>query len=249
MLLAGVLLACGSVGAGPAAAEVVHSIEIGGGWARYLDGDEDANGEFLRLSRSVAAEYDLRLDLGRQQRFGATTWGIGASVKRFLDSGADVTLGLATSTGELAPELSASLSVGRPLLGLGARLGVAHSEWEEDARTDELFAGLERWFAHWIVGGSLHWYRNEPGPETTWGGGVGVTWYTWRRTYVGVGADFGNVRYRLTGTGGELVEYESRGYYAGISRWLDDRSGINVRLDYGDPPEVVGLTASWFREW
>jgi hypothetical protein len=227
---------------------LIRTVEVGGAHGRYTETDERSNAEFLRMSWARPSTWDLRVDAGRQERFGATTYGGGVIYGLHVAPRTRVAFGMAGSTGELSPLFSTSVSVTHPWMGLGLTAGAAHSEWEGDARTEELSVGIVRWLPHVILGGGLRYYFADPGDNTV-AGGIGATYYIWRKTYVGVGYDAGDLQLSFTGKGDEILDSSSRGFNIGLSQWIDDKSGVNLRWDTGRPPEVWGVTASWFREW
>lgn len=227
----------------------VLSIEGGSGYTHYSGDREDGNGQFVRLGWAKPQEFDLRLDAGRQERFGETTAGVGASFTRHFENKTSVNVGVGSSTGELAPEFSAGLSVSHPFFDIIWTAGIGRDEWMTGARTDRLSVGVQRWFPHWIVAGSVKYENLQPGDTNSVSGSVGLTYYVWKQAYLSLAYDFGEVSFTLLGQESALVDYTARGLKLGYSRWFRSSRGFSVRIDWGRPPEATGLTVSWFHEW
>jgi YaiO family outer membrane protein len=225
-------------------------VTVGAAVGRFPNAEnKGSNGQFFRLFWDKPSEFDFRVSGGRQHRFGESTLGAGASYGQFLPNNFKVTAGFGVSTGELAPEWTASVSIRRPFRKVPISLGYLHDHWESGARHDRVSLGAERWFKHVILQGALRYNWNDPGDQTGWGGTIGVSYYRWKDLYVGAGWNFGKVRYQPVGPVTVLVDYDARGYYLYFSKWFRKKWGINTRLGYAEEPEYYGITASWFTEW
>jgi len=252
-ILAVVVLACSTL-AGSVQAATENSFDrtftIGAAFGRYSNAaDDGTDGQFFRLSWAKPQKFDFRINGGRQHRLGETTLGIGASYGRFLAEKTKLTIGLGTSTGELAPQWTASASIRRPFRKVPISFGYLHDHWESGARHDRVSLGAQRWFKHVILEGAARYNWNDPGDQTGWGGNVGLTYYRWKDLYVGGGYNFGKVRYLPVGPSPLLVDYDAEGYYLTFSKWFRQKSGINIRLGHAEEPEHNGIQASWFTEW
>ncbi len=230
---------------------VIRFFDIGAALGRYTDiDDKNTNGQFFVLRWLRPRKFDIRLNGGRQQRLGESTVGMGAAYGHFFPNNTKLTVGFAASTGELSPQWSTSAFVRRAFFNkIPFRLGYVHDHWENGGRHDRVALGAERWFKHVILDGALRYNMNDPGNHTGWGGNISATYYRWKALYVGGGYNFGEVRYEPIGFEDVLVEYEARGYYLSLERWLNSRSGFGIRLGRAEPPESYGIQARWFTEW
>lgn len=227
-------------------------VEVGAGYGKYTEDYGTANGQFVRLGWTRPQKYSWRLDLGRERRFNETSLGIGASFTRYLPKDASVTIGAGTGTGDvLAPEYRIGISASRPFFGVIFTLGYDRNQSKAENRSDGVVLGMQRWFPHWIVDAWGRYDRGYPGDTETTSGGIGITYYVWKKLYIGVGAEFGDVSYLLVEPDEAQVDYHAEGYNLGCSYWLNSRSGLNFRLGYGDAGfyRVKGATLSYFREW
>ena len=230
---------------------VERTFELGVALGRYPGMEDDnSDGQSFLLRWFKPKEFDIRLSGGRQQRFGESTLGIGVGYGRFLTDKTKLTIGASTSTGELAPQWSASVFVRRPFFDtVPISLGYIHDHWETGGRNDRVSLGAEKWSKHWIVEAAVRYNMNDPGNHDGWGGNLGLTWYRWKKIYVGAGYNFGDVRYEPVGFENVLVEYEVRGSYLTVEHWFTPRSGIGFRLGQADNPESYGIRVRWFTRW
>jgi YaiO family outer membrane protein len=211
--------------------------------------DKGSDSQFFRVSWLKPSKFDFRINGGRQHRWGETTTGIGASYGRFLPKKSKLTVGFGVSTGELAPQWTASAALRKTVGKVPITLGYLHDHWESGGRHDRVSLGAERWFKHVILEGAARYNWNDPGDQTGWGGYAGVTYYRWKDLYIGAGWNFGKVRYLPVGPNPVLVDYDARGYFLYFSKWFRKKWGINSRLAYAEAPEHYGITVSWFTEW
>jgi YaiO family outer membrane protein len=219
-----------------------YSLELGGGYSHGY-----TNGGFARFSFWEPGEYAVRFDFGVLSGFGESTAAFGGTYMHHLNYDTTVSVGLATSTGPLAPKFLGSVAFNRPFFDVGFSFGYARYEWGGGAYSNDVWVGAERWFSHWIVGGSVTHSRGQPGDIAGTRVGLGVTYYVWRKTYIGVGVDFGDEDYRDW-----LYGFNPRGVNLGFSRWFDDKQGVNVNLGHGwssSVGRVTAIGASWFKEW
>jgi YaiO family outer membrane protein len=192
-------------------------------------------------------EYALTVEVGTQHGFGRTDVAAGGSYLHHFTSDTTITVGVAAGKSIFYPELLLGVSLAHPLFGLDASGGYVRRQWKDGGYSNEVTAGANRWFDHWIVGGYLRYHWGEPNRFRSVGGGVGVSYYVWRKYTIGVGFDVGDELYREA-----LYGLEPRGFNVGGSRWLDESSGINARFDHGwntFAGRITGISVSWFKEW
>jgi YaiO family outer membrane protein len=236
----------------PPSPPIVRSVEVGGGWADYSGDLGTADGEFVKLTFAQPWRYTWVFDLGRESRFGETSYGGGVTYTRFLPGDTNFSIGLSSGTGDfLAPRYRLGAAFSGSIAGTVTTLGYLRNVSKGENRSDGISLGLLRYVGHWILGSSVRHDIGQPGTTHSTSWGAGITWYTYRQTYIGVSADFGDVSYVLVGPSRALVSFDSRGYSLGISQWLNSNAGLNLRLSYGDTSfyEVRGATLSLFREW
>jgi len=235
----------------PEASPFVQSIEAGAGLGWY-DGDLGrSDGQFLRYGISRPYDFGLTLDVGRQHRFGETSFGGGVSLNKSLPGNASVTVGLSSGTGDvLAPRYRFDVSASYPVFETIVTAGYTRVQSKIENASDGYSLGLLRYFSHWIIGGHVRTDIGYPGRTYSTTVGVGATWYTWKQLYIGGGLDWGQVSYILL-PGRAEVDYDAVGGHVGVSRWFNETSGLNVRLDYGETSfyRSGGITVSVFREF
>lgn len=234
------------------AAPLVRAVEIGAGYGRYSDDIGYADGEFVRFSLSRPWRYTLTLDGGRESRFGETSWDYGITYTRFLPRLINLSAGISSGTGEfLAPRYRLGLSASASPFGIVTTLGYLRIQSKGENSSDGLGLGLMRYTGHWIFGVSARGDIGQPGDTFSSSAGVGITYYVWRKTYIGATADWGDVSYMLIGVGRAEVDFYSRAFTIGLSQWFTARSGANVRASYGETSfyHVKGITVSLFQEF
>lgn len=229
---------------------LTKSLELGGGLGWYSDDLGRADGEFVRFGLSRPYDFGVTFDVGRQARFGETSVGGGVSFTKDFKGDRSVSVGIGSGTGNLAPRYRFDISVRQTLFDIIFSAGYTRIQSKEDNRSDGISFGATRWFPHIIVGASVRRDYGYPGRTESDGVGVGVTWYQWKKLYIGGGVDWGDVSYQIL-PGQVITDYSSVGYNLGFSRWFNERSGLNLRVDYGETSfyESGGFTVSWFREW
>ena len=252
--------------------QVDQVVEFGPGLGRYeFDGgpfndhfDGGADGEtqwfdsqFVRYSRTRPWLDSWRAEVGRQHRFGESSLDAGLSYTRFVRR-TSFTAGISTGTGDvLAPDYRLDLGVMHPVHGFLVSLGYTRLVSKAENSSHGWSLGLTRWFGHLIFSAGHRIDFGQPGDTESSSTSFGVTYYVWRKTYLGVGADVGEVSYQLVGedvpvSAGLLVDYDAWNWHATLSQYIDDRSGFNVRYDHGQALrnwDIDGVTLSYFREW
>lgn len=245
--------AAASDDAGAVEGDYDRMFTVGAAIGRYPNqpNDKGTNSQFFRLSWVKQKRHDFRIRGGRHHLLGDTDWGFGASVGKFLPGNSKATFGLSTSTGEQAPQWTASTSFRKTVNKIPITFGYLHDHWESGARNDRFSLGAQRWFRHVILEGAARYNRNEFAnlSDSGWGGTIGITYYVWKDLYIGGGHNFGKVRYFPAVLNPTLVEYDAKGYYLTFSKWFQKRMGVNVRLSHAEEPEHNGLRFAWFTEW
>lgn len=236
-------------------------IEFGLSLGRYEfepGGETDGyNSQFARYTRSRPSLDAWRIDVGRQGRFGESSLDGGLSYTRFVGA-TGLTAGIGGGTSDvLSNRYRLSLGVTYPVAGFQTSAGYTRTQSHGENSSHGWNVGLTRWFPHWIAGASYNIEFGQPGDTESGTVNLGLTYYTWRQTYLGGGVSFGSVSYQLVGPGTPLsaqalVDYDSWTAYLALTRFIDDRSGFNLRYDHSDAKDIWtidGVTASYFREW
>ena len=110
---------------------------------------------------------------------------------------------------------------------------------------------------HWLFGGFFNYDIGHPDdpatnePTTSKSIGLGATWYTWEKRYIGALAAYGDVNYVQIGEQDFLVDFKDftvRLYY---SEYFNRTFGTNIRFDYGTNEfyDVYGISVSVFKQW
>jgi YaiO family outer membrane protein len=230
----------------------VRSLEAGGGVAEYSDDLGRSDSQFLRAGISRPWRYGWVVDVGREHRFDETSFNYGASYTQFLPGRTNLTVAIGSGTGEiLAPRYRLGVTASGSILGLVTSAGYLRVQSKAENWSDGFSLGLLRYTGHWIFGVSGRQDYGYPGRTVSRSGGAGITWFQWRRTYLGANVDFGKVSYMLVGPAQAKVNFNSTTYGVGFSRWFTDRTGMNLRGTYGRTSfyKVGGVTVSLFREW
>ena len=245
-------------GLAPAADQV---IEFGLGLGRYdfrgSDATSSFDSQYVRYARSRPRLDTWRLTVGRQHRLGDSSLDGGLSYTRYLGE-TSLMAGISSGTGDvLAHRYRLDLGITQPVAGMLASLGYTRIESKAENSSHGWSLGLTRWFSHVIVSAGHRLEFGQPGDTESSTTSLGLTFYTWRKTYLGLGADFGQVAYQLVGPdvpipGGVLVDYDAWNAHVALMRYVNERSGFNLRYDHGDARDIWttdGVSASYFREW
>jgi YaiO family outer membrane protein len=234
-------------------APFVHGVELGSGLSRYDSGLGNANGQTLRYRVSRLNDFSLALDAGRENRFGETSIGGGASFTKWLEGGSSVGVGWGTGSGQvLAPRYRFDVGATRPIRGVLTSVGYTRIQSKGENHSDGYGIGLTKWYSHWIVSGSSRLDVGSPGRTVSTSGALGATWYQWKKIYVGGGLNWGDVSYVLLLEGNRAeANYRSIGADASFSRWFNPESGVNVKFDYSRTSfyRSGGLRVSVFRDF
>lgn len=219
--------------------EVFYSVTLGAGFSHnYTDG------EFARFAIWKPGRHGVTFDVGEQHDGSDSSVGFGASYWRDLDPVTTLSVSAGGGTAPFAPRFGIGASISRPFLTVGFSVGASYTEWRDGAYTAEVSVGATRWFPHWIVGGGAAYSQGEPADFMGWRGSVGLSYFVWRKTSVGVGVDFGELRQREF-----RFDTRSRGVNVGFSQWFTDKSGINLSAGRSLDNDTYGFAGSWFKEW
>jgi YaiO family outer membrane protein len=241
----------------PAAAQAPNTYYIEGGLdlAHFSDNYGNGNGQWLVFILSQPANYNLRFDLSRAQRWGDRGVGGGLSFSKYLDR---LTLAAGASGGSgdfIYPEYRLEASVGYGLLPQGnllVMLGYLHDQSKVDNYFDRV-ALSANWYmdSHWIFGGFFNYDIGQPGDTVTMSLGLGATWFTWKKRYIGGTVTYGDVNYTQVSLNGFLVAYKQFSLRANYSEYFNPTFGTNVRLDFGTNKyyDVYGVSVSVFKSW
>jgi YaiO family outer membrane protein len=231
-------------------------IEGGADFTHFTNDVGDGNNQFLRFSLSKLWSYQLRFDVSRAQRFGDEGVGIGAAFSSYFAKSWSTAIGVSTGSGDfIFPRYRLDISFAYTLLPAGnlrATIGYVTEQSKGENSYDRIAASLT-WYAgaHWIIGGYFNYDIGQPGDTITKSGGVGVTWYTWQKRFIGAVAEYGDVNYTQVGVTDFLVAYEQvwvRGYY---TEYFNPTLGLNLRADWGTNKfyDFYGISASVFKSW
>lgn len=228
-----------------------RTASAGFGAGKYTGDTNPNNGQFVKVTFNLPGKHSYAVDVGRQQRFGQTGYGIGGNYTKVLDAATSLTVGGNTGTSDLLPYYRLGVTGIRSLAGNVVSAGLSYEKSKVGIKSTGLHAGISRWLAHWILaaGGSV--YFGSPGDTTSPSLSLSATWYNWKRIYVGAGITFGRVSYLVLGPTDALVDYNSTSYNLGASYWIDGGSGVNAGVDYGESDyyTVRGWNVSYFRRF
>lgn len=230
---------------------LVHALEIGTGLGGYDNGLGRTDDQFFRYRLSRVNDFNLALDVGRERRFGETSLGGGVSFTKSLPGGPSVSAGWSTGSGYLlGPRYRVDVGVTQVVGEVLTTVGYTRRQSKAANASDGVSIGAVRWFSHWIVGGNTRLDVGWPGRTISTSVGAGATWYQWKSLYIGGELNWGDVSYVLL-PDTAAVGYRSLGGGISVSRWFNDRSGLNVRGNFGstDLYRSGGLVMSVFREF
>jgi hypothetical protein len=242
----------------PASAQEVpyrYYLEGGVDYAHYTNDVGSGNGQWLAFILSKPANFDLRLDLGRAERWEDEGIGVGAAFTKYLGR---VRLGAGAATGTadfIQPEYRLSAFAGYNFLAEG-NLIVILGYLREQSKAENYFDRIElgvTYYAneHWILGGYFHYTIGQPGDTITKTIAASATWFTWEERYIGALVEWGDINYTQVSEVDFLVAYEQfmvRGYY---TEHFNPTFGTNVRLDWATNEfwDVYGISVSLFKSW
>ncbi len=229
-----------------------HAVEIGGGYGSYTGDLSESDSQSVRLSFGKPSAYRWVFDVGRQHRFGTSS--IGTGITYFRSFARDVTLSVGGGTGTgkfLAPRYSFGLGVMKPIFGIVTSVSYQRVQSKVENASDGVGLGFMRYQGHWIASASARVDVGHPGNTKSPGFLLGLTYYVYRKTYIGLGTDFGRASYMLISAGRTLVNYTGRGYNINLSQRISPNRGFNLRFNYGETSfyKVWGITFSIFQEW
>ena len=238
-----------------------QSLEFGASLGRYDFDNSSENSaydaQFIRYARSRPAVDSWLVDAGRQHRFDQSSLDLGLGYTRYLGK-TGLSAGISGGTNKvLSHEYRIGLGVSHPLAGFITRLDYTKSQSHGENRSDSWGLGVTRWFSHWILGGGYRFDIGQPGSTESASYNFGITYYQWRRTYLGAGVQTGDVSYQLLGPGVPLssqvlIDYSAWSAHLSLMHFISDKSGFNLRYDHSRAQDnwiIDGFTCSYFREW
>jgi YaiO family outer membrane protein len=234
---------------------VMHC-EVGADFTHFTADYGNGNYEYLAVLFSREWDYLMRFELGRAERFGDAGTGAGASLTRFLSPRWSVSAGFSAGTGEfILPRYRLNVSIGKfflPERNLGAELGYVHDQSKGENYFDRIFT-TATWYTapHWMLSGYFNYDMGHPGSTRTKFGGIGLTWYTWQKRYIGGLFEYGDVNYTQVGPANFLVSYSETLFKVYYTEYFNTETGLTLRLDTGtnDFYDLVGFSVIFFREW
>lgn len=246
--------------------EITRTVQAGFSYGKFeemADSLDTSWGESVALMFSRPFVWDWRIDFGHAHKFDSDGTAFGTAYTRHFTSGLSASVGFGTGAigiGDakeqvILPKYRFDAGVGYGFLPerqLLAHLGYTHTESEGANSSDGLTLSANWYMNRWIVGGHYGHTVGQPGDTVSHSGGVSLTWSLWRKFDVGGGLSWGEVAYELEATPtNALVEYSSNGYFLGISHWLGEDWGYNLRLDRERTSfyRFNGFTLNVFKEW
>lgn len=230
------------------------TVEAGAGYGWFSDPYGNGNGQFVRFSLTRPWRHLLRFELNRGDRFGLDGVSLGVTYARTLANKTTLSVGLAGGTGDLSPKYRFDASVTWPTLEEGNLLlsvGYKDDKSKFDNGSRGLWLGGVYYKGHWVAQGNVRYDRGRPGNTDSYGAAAGLTWYIYKKLYLGFGFDWGDSSYLVVGPGDVQVDVQGRSYNFNGSYWLNDSSGINFRVEYGSNSiySGSGVQLSYFKEW
>jgi YaiO family outer membrane protein len=235
----------------PAPPPLVQAVEAGGGLGHY-DLFDTANEQFVRYRLSRIDDFSLSAELGRERRFGDLSFRGGLTASKTLDSGLSVTAGWSAGTGEVvAPRYRFDVGVTQPIHDVLTSFIYTRLQRSAANATDGYTIGAVRWFDQWIIQGYGRIEVGSPDRTISTSALIGATWYRWKQIYIGGTVSFGDVSYVLLPGDAVAVDYRAFEGAVVVSRWFNDRSGVNIRANFSDTDiyRLTGFTVSLFREF
>lgn len=231
---------------------IVQAIEVGGGAGAYDNGFGASNQQFFRYRVSRIGDFSLSADLGREQRFDDLTLRGGVMATKSLANGLTFNAGWSAGSGDvIAPRYRFDLGVTQSIHDVLTTFTYTRLQSKTANASDSYTIGAVRWFSQWIVQGYARIEVGSPGHTVSTSAMVGATWYRWKKIYIGADLAFGHVSYVLLPRNAVAVNYKSIEGDIVVSRWFDERSGVNFRASLGDTDiyHLGAFTLSIFREF
>lgn len=247
--------AAAQAAADPAAPALAHLLEVGGELGRYSDDLGDADGQFIAYTLTRPERWSLRLDGGRAARFGDAGVAGGIGLTGFLPRGLALSAGVSGGSGDVIhPDWRLDLGAAAPLPGGRCllSLGYTHVQSKDVNQSDGYGAGLSCYAGdHWLLAAGARYELGYPGRTESTSFDLSVTWFRWRRLYVGAGARFGAVSYQLIAPGDPIVDYDETAWYLTLTRHVRPDWGFHARgeLAENDVYTLRTVRVSFFKEW
>jgi YaiO family outer membrane protein len=242
----------------PAAAQQgknVYYLEGGVDFSHFSNDYGNGNGQWVTFILSQPANYNLRFDLSRAERWGDQGVGGGLLFTKFVGR---LTLGAGASGGSgdfIYPDYRVDATAGYAFLPKGnlqISLGYLHEQSKAENSYDRMSISAN-WYvnSHWIFGGYFNYDIGQPGDTVTKTVGLGATWYTWQKRYIGGMIVYGDVNYTQVSANDFLVAYEQFELRLNYSEYFNPTFGTNIRVFLGTNEyfDVYGVSASLFKSW
>ncbi len=242
----------------PAAAQEsnnVYYVEGGLDFAHFTDDIGNGNAQWVAFILSQPANYSLRFDLSRADRWGDRGAGGGVQFTKYFPR---VNLGAGISGGGgdfIYPEYRFDAFAGYSFLteaNLNITLGYLHEQSKAANYYDRISVSAT-WYmnSHWILGGFFNYDMGQPDDNITKSMGLGLTWFTWQERYIGGQFSYGDVNYTQINANNFLVAYEQFTFRLSYSEYFNPTFGATLKFDYGTNKfyDVYGISASVFKTW
>jgi len=242
----------------PAAAQEAptnYYVEGGLDFSHFTHDNGNGNGQWLVLILSQPAKHTLRFDLSRAERWDDEGVGGGLLLNKYVGR---LTLGAGASGGSgnfIYPEYRVDASVGYGFLAKGNLkivLGYLHEQSKAENSYSRMAISANYYMnSHWIFGGFFNYDVGQPGDTVTKSMGLGATWFTWQKRYIGGLFSYGDVNYTQVSANDFLVDYKQFSVRLYYSEYFNPTFGTNIKLDYGHNEffKVYGISVSVFKSW
>jgi YaiO family outer membrane protein len=214
------------------------------------------NNEWMAFILSRPADFSLRLDAGRSERFNDVGIGGGALFTKFFPHGWNAAFGASGGHSRyILPKYRLDASVGKAFLpegNLQISLGYAHVQFNSPNYFDRISPAVSWWANdHWIFGGYFNYDIGQPGDTATKYGGVGATWFTWEERYIGAQVAGGKINYLQLSEVDYLVAYDEFAVKLYYTEYFSRTLGLNSRAEYltNELFDMYGISVSIFKVW
>ncbi|MGD8415134.1 MAG: YaiO family outer membrane beta-barrel protein, partial [Candidatus Latescibacterota bacterium] len=176
-----------------------YYVEGGLDFSHFNNDYGNGNGQWLAFILSQRANYSLRFDVSHAARWGDEGYGGGLLAQKFIGR---LMLGAGASGGGgrfIYPTYRVDASVGYGFLpegNLQVILAYLHEQSKVENYYDRGSISANYYMnSHWIFGGFFNYDVGQPGDTVTKSIGLGATWYTWKKRYIGGLVSYGDVNY------------------------------------------------------
>lgn len=248
--------ACGAASAQTEKPPPAYHLEGGLDAAYYTNDYGWGNNQWMAFILSRPADFSLRLDAGRSERFHDVGIGGGAVFTKYFPHGWNAALGVSGGHSSfILPKYRIDASVGKAFLpdgNLQVSLGYAHVKFNSPNYFDRIAPAVSWWANdHWIFGGYFNYDIGQPGDTATKFGGVGVTWFTWQERFIGAEVAGGKINYLQLSEIDYLVAYDEFAFKLYYTEYFSRTFGLNSRAEYltNELFDMYGISVSIFKVW